>query len=273
MLNNLTFPGLHKAVQVLLKKTKFRQVFFLGSFHGPKHIAIWLQDSQHFSDVIWRHCMGGEPTSCDDNIIAFLPDTSGSNPTDFPPDVIPVKILCLKLPQSWHVFIQSINIDETPRLNISRYNTRPSTQIKNLSFNRKVKTKKLFANFLSRSQFSGMVALLQLQLEILELFGQLVSSESCGHVDKRDTECDCHYQGTLIDGTEFDSSYKRGKPIKFAPNQVIRGWTEAMQLMKEGDHWELYIPPDMAYGNLSSGSIPGGSTLVFELELVKVHGD
>ena len=56
------------------------------------------------------------------------------------------------------------------------------------------------------------------------------------------TPCSCHYRGTLIDGTEFDSSYKRGQPTTFAPNQVIKGWTEAMQLMVEGDKWELYIP-------------------------------
>jgi len=57
--------------------------------------------------------------------------------------------------------------------------------------------------------------------------------------------CECHYAGTLIDGTEFDSSYKRGKPLTFAPNQVIKGWTEAMQLMKEGGKWELYIPSEL----------------------------
>ena len=57
-----------------------------------------------------------------------------------------------------------------------------------------------------------------------------------------DTPCDCHYLGTLIDGTQFDSSFDRGKPSTFAPNQVIKGWTEAMQLMVEGDKWEMYIP-------------------------------
>jgi FKBP-type peptidyl-prolyl cis-trans isomerase len=64
---------------------------------------------------------------------------------------------------------------------------------------------------------------------------------------------ECHYRGTLIDGTEFDSSYSRGKPTTFAPNQVIKGWTEAMQLMKEGDKFELYIPSEMAYGDRQRG--------------------
>ena len=56
------------------------------------------------------------------------------------------------------------------------------------------------------------------------------------------TPCECHYAGRLLDGTEFDSSYKRGTPTTFAPNQVIKGWTEAMQLMVQGDKWEMYIP-------------------------------
>ena len=69
-----------------------------------------------------------------------------------------------------------------------------------------------------------------------------------------DSSCSCHYEGTLIDGTEFDSSYGRGQPTSFAPNQVIKGWTEAMQLMVEGDKWEMYIPSDLAYG--ARGSPP-----------------
>jgi FKBP-type peptidyl-prolyl cis-trans isomerase FklB len=62
------------------------------------------------------------------------------------------------------------------------------------------------------------------------------------------TSCSCHYAGRLIDGTEFDSSYGRGEPSDFAPNQVIKGWTEVMQLMVEGDKWELYIPSELGYG-------------------------
>merc|ERR1719326_2761002 len=83
----------------------------------------------------------------------------------------------------------------------------------------------------------------------------------------------CHYRGTLTDGTEFDSSYKRGKPTTFAPNQVIAGWTEAMQLMVEGDKWELYIPPNLAYGKRGAGgAIPGDATLIFQMEIVKIKG-
>jgi FKBP-type peptidyl-prolyl cis-trans isomerase FklB len=81
-----------------------------------------------------------------------------------------------------------------------------------------------------------------------------------------------HYTGKLIDGTEFDSSIKRGQPANFGVGQVIRGWTEALQLMKEGDKWMLYIPYDLAYGERGSGpQIPPYSTLVFEVELIKVN--
>merc|ERR1719327_2107683 len=88
---------------------------------------------------------------------------------------------------------------------------------------------------------------------------------------KIDTPCECHYAGTLIDGTEFDSSYKRGKPLTFAPKQVIKGWTEALQLMDEGAKWELYIPSELGYGDRGAGaSIPGGAVLIFTLELLEI---
>lgn len=88
-----------------------------------------------------------------------------------------------------------------------------------------------------------------------------------------DSPCDCHYAGTLIDGTEFDSSYGRGSPTTFAPNQVIKGWTEAMQLMVEGDKWELYIPSDLGYGDRGSPpKIKGGDALIFQMEIIKIKG-
>jgi len=87
---------------------------------------------------------------------------------------------------------------------------------------------------------------------------------------KASTPCMCHYSGRLTDGTVFDSSYKRGKPTKFAPNQVVPAWTEAMQLMREGDKWELYVPASLGYGAQGAGPIPGGAALVFEMELVEV---
>jgi FKBP-type peptidyl-prolyl cis-trans isomerase FklB len=85
------------------------------------------------------------------------------------------------------------------------------------------------------------------------------------------TPCSCHYRGTTIDGKEFDSSYSRGQPTTFAPNQVIKGWTEAMQLMREGDKYELVIPSELAYGDRQMGAdITPGAVLVFTLEILKV---
>lgn len=81
----------------------------------------------------------------------------------------------------------------------------------------------------------------------------------------------CHYEGTLIDGTIFDSSVKRGEPAVFGVNQVIAGWVEALQLMKEGAKWRLFIPSDLAYGAHGAGElIAPHSTLIFEVELLEV---
>jgi FKBP-type peptidyl-prolyl cis-trans isomerase len=80
-----------------------------------------------------------------------------------------------------------------------------------------------------------------------------------------------HYTGTLIDGTKFDSSRDRGEPASFGVNRVIKGWTEALQLMKEGSRWELYIPANLAYGERGRPSIPGNSVLIFDVELIEVQ--
>jgi len=81
-----------------------------------------------------------------------------------------------------------------------------------------------------------------------------------------------HYRGTLVDGTKFDSSYDRGQPTEFPVNRVIKGWTEALQLMKEGSKWTLYIPAKLAYGERGTpgGPIGPNEALIFEVELLKV---
>ena len=80
-----------------------------------------------------------------------------------------------------------------------------------------------------------------------------------------------HYQGTLIDGTEFDSSYARGQPAQFPVNRVIPGWTEILQLMKPGDKWQVFIPAGSAYGARGAGeNIGPGATLIFDVELLEV---
>ncbi len=81
-----------------------------------------------------------------------------------------------------------------------------------------------------------------------------------------------HYTGTLIDGSKFDSSRDRGKPATFQVNRVIPGWTEALQKMKEGSHWKLFIPPDLAYGQRGArGRIEPNSALIFDVELLEVQ--
>jgi FKBP-type peptidyl-prolyl cis-trans isomerase len=80
----------------------------------------------------------------------------------------------------------------------------------------------------------------------------------------------CNYRGTLLDNTEFDSSYKRGQPATFGVGQVIKGWTEALQLMPTGSKWQLFIPSDLAYGERGPGPIGPNATLVFEVELVSI---
>jgi FKBP-type peptidyl-prolyl cis-trans isomerase len=82
-----------------------------------------------------------------------------------------------------------------------------------------------------------------------------------------------NYRGTLIDGTEFDSSYKRGQAAVFPVNGVIAGWTEALQLMKVGDKWQLFVPPELAYGERGAGPIGPNSTLIFDVELLSIKSD
>ena len=98
-----------------------------------------------------------------------------------------------------------------------------------------------------------------------------VLTEGSGKMPKADDTVTVNYKGTLIDGTESDSSYKRGQPATFKVNGVIKGWTEALQLMKEGSKWQLFIPPDLAYGERGAGrTIPPSSTLIFEVELISI---
>lgn len=80
-----------------------------------------------------------------------------------------------------------------------------------------------------------------------------------------------HYHGTLIDGTVFDSSVERGEPIEFGLGQVIKGWTEGLQLMVEGQKMRLVIPPELGYGNSGAGAIGPGSVLIFDVELLSIR--
>ena len=97
-----------------------------------------------------------------------------------------------------------------------------------------------------------------------------IIKEGTGAQPTAESTVKCHYEGRLLDGTIFDSSYERGNPAQFALNRVIKGWTEGLQLMKEGAEYEFYIPSDLAYGPQGSHGIPGNSVLVFKVELIEI---
>ncbi|MGR5061575.1 FKBP-type peptidyl-prolyl cis-trans isomerase [Photobacterium sp. DNB22_13_2] len=100
----------------------------------------------------------------------------------------------------------------------------------------------------------------------------LVLQEGTGSVHpKASDKVTVHYHGTLLDGTVFDSSVERGETIQFGLNQVIKGWTEGVQLMVEGEKTRFFVPADLAYGNRAIGAIPPGSVLIFDVELFKVN--
>lgn len=103
-----------------------------------------------------------------------------------------------------------------------------------------------------------------LQYEILD--------KGVGKKPKASDQVTVHYQGTTVDGHEFDSSYKRGEPATFPLNRVIAGWTEGLQLMKEGARYRFFIPSELGYGERGAGrDIPAHAALIFEVELVKVN--
>ncbi len=98
-----------------------------------------------------------------------------------------------------------------------------------------------------------------------------IIKQGTGPIPKSTDTVKAHYAGTLIDGKEFDNSYKRGEPITIPVTGVIQGWIQALQLMPVGSKWKLYIPSDLGYGDRGAGSaIPGGSALIFEIELLEI---
>lgn len=97
-----------------------------------------------------------------------------------------------------------------------------------------------------------------------------VLTKGTGDIPAATDRVKVNYRGTLIDGTEFDSSYKRGEPATFGCNQVIKGWTEALTMMPVGSKWEIYIPQELGYGEREAGKIPPYSTLIFEVELLDI---
>lgn len=98
----------------------------------------------------------------------------------------------------------------------------------------------------------------------------VIEKEGTGPTPKKEDNVKCHYTGTLIDGTKFDSSVDRGQPAEFPVGGVIAGWTEALQMMKVGSKYKLFIPPELAYGAAGRPGIPPNSALIFEVELLEI---
>jgi len=96
------------------------------------------------------------------------------------------------------------------------------------------------------------------------------SGPSTGLRPQLTDEVKVHYEGKLIDGTVFDSSYERGQPAAMPLNRLVQGWQEALQLMRPGDEWVLYVPPELGYGADGAGKIPPGAALTFRIELIDV---
>jgi FKBP-type peptidyl-prolyl cis-trans isomerase FklB len=120
---------------------------------------------------------------------------------------------------------------------------------------------------LAKKKKSGIVVLPSgLQYKVLQ--------QGNGPVAKATDKVKVKYEGRLIDGTVFDSTEKHGgEPATFAPNQVIKGWTEALTMMPVGSKWQLYIPQELAYGNRAAGSIPPFSTLIFDVQVLEIVED
>ncbi|WP_202594946.1 FKBP-type peptidyl-prolyl cis-trans isomerase [Blastopirellula marina] len=98
----------------------------------------------------------------------------------------------------------------------------------------------------------------------------IVEKEGTGPSPTKENDVVCHYKGELLDGTVFDSSYERGEPARFPVSRVIAGWTEALELMKTGAKWKLFVPSDLAYGEQGNPTIPPNSVLIFDIELLEV---
>lgn len=136
---------------------------------------------------------------------------------------------------------------------------------RNLQMKKAEKNKESGQKFLEENKTKEGVVTLEsgLQYKILK--------KGTGAIPKATDKVTTNYKGTLVDGTVFDSSYDRGKPATFPVNGVIKGWTEALQLMPVGSKWELYIPSDLAYGKRGAGQVIGpDETLIFEIELISI---
>ena len=148
----------------------------------------------------------------------------------------------------------------TPEQSTQCIQTKLMAEMSNKSSEVKMEGKKFLAENKKRP---GVVELPNgLQYEIIK--------QGTGEKPKATDTVQAHYAGSLINGEEFDNSYKRGQPLVIPVGRVIQGWVQALQLMPVGSKWKLFIPSDLGYGDRGSGAIPGGATLIFEIELLEI---
>lgn len=153
----------------------------------------------------------------------------------------------------------------TPLLNEEQMNMSISNYLQQMKAEKAAANKQAGAAFLAANKSKPGVVTLPSGLQY-----QIVK-EGTGAKPTINDKVKCHYHGTLIDGTVFDSSVERGQPIDFPVNGVIRGWVEALQLMPVGSKWKLFIPSELGYGDNQAGAKIGpGSTLIFDVELIDI---
>ncbi len=168
-------------------------------------------------------------------------------------------------PEAFLAAINDTFIGEMPKLLPDEANRVLEDFMKNINNGKANKNKEAGAEFLARNKEKEGVVELPSGLQYKVII------PGNGNVPELTDEVQCHYHGTLIDGTVFDSSVERGQPAIFPVNAVIQGWVEALQMMRVGSKWQLFIPSDLAYGNQGAGDvIAPDSTLIFEVELLKI---
>jgi FKBP-type peptidyl-prolyl cis-trans isomerase FklB len=155
--------------------------------------------------------------------------------------------------------------DKTPRLNTDEANMILDDHIVKASESKNTRNLEEGLTFLAENN---------LKEEVIELSSGLqymVIKKGKGKLAKLTDKVRCHYHGTLINGSVFDSSVERGQPAEFPVNGVIKGWTEALQLMPAGSKWRLFIPPFLGYGDRGAGNVIGpNTTLIFDVELLEI---
>lgn len=167
---------------------------------------------------------------------------------------------------NYELVMQGIKDAQTGQVNMDKEKSNAfiNAEVKNIQAKKSAEARKAGEDFLIKNKSKAGVITTEsgLQYEILK--------EGNGASPDRNDKVRVHYHGTLIDGTVFDSSVERNKDIEFGLNQVITGWTEGLQYMKEGAKYRFYIPQNLGYGSRAQGKIPAFSTLIFEVELFEV---